>query len=75
MKSSATVTAADTNNDPRQPNRFEKKKTIFYSRRTASHVRTQHLIRLSWFRNFLYIAGVLQPADWQTVPARQKAER
>jgi hypothetical protein len=39
MKSSATVTAADTNNDPRQPNRFEKKKNIFYSRRTASHVR------------------------------------
>jgi hypothetical protein len=39
MKSSATVTAADTNNDPRQPNRFEKKKNIFYSRRTASQVR------------------------------------
>jgi hypothetical protein len=28
MKSSATVIAAEISNDPRQPNRFEKKKNI-----------------------------------------------
>jgi hypothetical protein len=28
MKSSATVTAAEISNDPRQPNRFEKKKNM-----------------------------------------------
>jgi hypothetical protein len=28
MKSSANVTAAEISNDPRQPNRFEKKKNM-----------------------------------------------
>jgi hypothetical protein len=28
MKSSATVTVAEISNDPRQPNRFEKKKNM-----------------------------------------------
>ena len=30
MKSNATVTAPDSSNDPRQPNRFEKKKNMSY---------------------------------------------
>ena len=57
-KSNATVTAADSSNDPRQPNRFEKKKnTILPAFHQLPGRSTTLITPSSLSRNFLYIAG------------------
>ena len=57
MKSNATVTAPDSSNDPRQPNRFEKKKNILPAFYHLPGRSTTLITPSSLSRNFLYIAG------------------